>query len=441
MRSGASAFLIAVLAFSLIRSSEAAASKVLYLGDSMSMGAFGKTLDEKMRSEELEVHTYVAGGASPYYWLSRYDPISCSIGYWEKTPAMEKRVGYIRAVPKVEELVEKCKPDVVVVQTGVNLYASLRSKRRTKEENVKLVESLIIDMCRAVHSTGAFSYWITPPASHPKRFPSDLQEELTSIMKRVVGGMGGRVFESAEVTNWTASYPSHSDGVHYGPDESTDWAAKVADDFTGFVSHLDSYPKPSVVVSVSLPTDVTEAEQPRPVVAAKIIGMPDPAPEPKETVGMAEPEVTVGSTSKVPASSETASTQVGAPRTTEESKVAAPGNLDLAETKASDEVQVKLKLLKKSQINHLNEVIYSSAFGLFEYEVEEVLAGTYPHKTLRIAHMIVLNKEFTGPNRFTPGKSYHLTLVKMDKYPSLQRIQMVDQLELDLDLPIYVCKF
>ncbi|MEM1297300.1 MAG: hypothetical protein AAGH89_18190, partial [Verrucomicrobiota bacterium] len=231
MRSSVQTTLIIALFFVSASLAQAAQSKVLYLGDSLSMGAFGRTLDANMRSEKLEVYTYVAGGASPYYWLSRYEPISCSIGYWEKTPTLEKRVGYIREVPKVESLLDSYKPDVVVVQTGVNLYATLRSKRREKADNIKVVETLIMDMCRAVHSKGAHSYWITPPESHPKRFPSDLQQELTKIMKRVVGGLGGKVFESAEVTHWTAEYPSGSDGIHYGPDQSIDWASKVTVDF------------------------------------------------------------------------------------------------------------------------------------------------------------------------------------------------------------------
>ncbi|MEM1296090.1 MAG: hypothetical protein AAGH89_12055, partial [Verrucomicrobiota bacterium] len=135
------------------------------------------------------------------------------------------------------------------------------------------------------------------------------------------------------------------------------------------------------------------------------------------------------------------SEQSGMKSTKKEEVVEVPGNLDLPEVEASEEIQVRLKLVQKSQIEHLNEVMYSSAFGLYEYEVEEVYKGNYPHKTLRLAHMIVLNKKFTGPNKFEPGDVYHLTLVMMKKYPSLQRVQMVDQLDLNLDLPIYICKF
>ena len=66
-------------------------TSILYLGDSMSMGAFGKEFDIKMREAGFDVYTYVAGGATPYYWLSRYEPIASDIGFWEKTPTVNRR--------------------------------------------------------------------------------------------------------------------------------------------------------------------------------------------------------------------------------------------------------------------------------------------------------------------------------------------------------------
>lgn len=47
-------------------------SRILYLGDSLSIGAFGKTWDHSMRSLGFQIHTVVAGGASSYYWLKIY---------------------------------------------------------------------------------------------------------------------------------------------------------------------------------------------------------------------------------------------------------------------------------------------------------------------------------------------------------------------------------
>ena len=138
-------------------------TSVLYLGDSMSMGAFGNAFDLKLREAGFEVYTYVAGGATPYYWLSRYEPVASDIGFWEKTPAVNRRQKVIKEVPKVESLVEDWNPDIVVIQTGTNLYSSLRSKRREKSDNIAVVEGLCRDMAKAAVSGGCLLYTSPSP--------------------------------------------------------------------------------------------------------------------------------------------------------------------------------------------------------------------------------------------------------------------------------------
>ena len=76
--------LIAVITLGISSKGAFAADKVLYLGDSLSMGAFGTTIDENLRSAGFDVHTVVAGGASPYYWLKAYQPLPCTIGFLGK---------------------------------------------------------------------------------------------------------------------------------------------------------------------------------------------------------------------------------------------------------------------------------------------------------------------------------------------------------------------
>jgi lysophospholipase L1-like esterase len=205
---------------------------VLFLGDSFSMGAFGKTFDQTLRNAGFEVYTSIAGGGTPYYWLNDYSPVSINIGYWERTPDAQRRLSSIGAVPKVEALMAKWDPDIVVVQTGTNLYSTLRSKRRSKEANVQEVESLISKMGRSVTSGGQRRcYWITPPDAHPGRYPPELQSEMLQIMRRA-GGRYGRVFDSYAVTEFTEDYPP-SDGIHLGPSDARRWGERAARDFVG----------------------------------------------------------------------------------------------------------------------------------------------------------------------------------------------------------------
>ena len=67
-------FFFSILIFGPVQAEK---TRVLYLGDSLSMGAFGKTLDSGLRNQGMEVYTVVAGGASPYYWLKAYQPLPC----------------------------------------------------------------------------------------------------------------------------------------------------------------------------------------------------------------------------------------------------------------------------------------------------------------------------------------------------------------------------
>lgn len=213
-----------------LRSGGPSKGRVLFLGDSFSIGAFGRTFDQSLRDAGYEVYTSIAGGGTPYYWLREFPPVSINISYWERTPNTERRLSSIGAVPKVETLMEKWRPDIVVVQSGTNLYAPLRSSRHSKEYNIQKVESLITKMCRAIASQGdAQCYWITPPDASTNKYPRELQEEMLRTIKRGVGGYG-RVFNSYAVTSYPQSQPS-SDGIHLAPTEATQWAKRAANNF------------------------------------------------------------------------------------------------------------------------------------------------------------------------------------------------------------------
>ncbi|MDF1826147.1 MAG: hypothetical protein P1U68_15985 [Verrucomicrobiales bacterium] len=359
----------------------ARASRILYLGDSLSIGEFGQTFDHSLRSSGFEVHTVVAGGASPYYWLKSYQSLPCTIGFWEKSPSSERRVGYVRAVPKLEDLLASHTPNVVVVQTGINLYATLRSKRRTKEENVAEVRSLIEQMCYSIAKSGAISYWVLPPHSHEQRYPKSLQEDLASIMRGVVDRYEGKVFESQKVTRFIDPYPA-TDGIHYGPEEARGWAEKVSTHFNRFMEVAPVAQAPKIVRALPIQT---------PTVASPAGGF------------SALKTNSVASTSL-------------------------------------EELDVVLKLVEKSEIQSLNELPYANALGLYEYEVLEDRLGNYPHDRIRVAHGIVFGRKYTGAALREIGSSIAMRVVPLSKYKTLATWEMVDDLRFNQELPIYTPK-
>ncbi len=349
------------------------AKRILYLGDSMSMGAFGRTFDTRLREAGFSVYTYVAGGATPYYWLSRYDPIPSNIGFWHKSPEEDMRIRSIDKVPKVEGLIKDCAPDIVVVQTGTNLYASLVSKRRTREGNVQEVEGLCRNMAKATTRDGIQCYWIAPPSSHPERYPVDLQQEMENLMKRVVGEYG-RVFDSRRVTEYIDPYPQN-DGIHYGPTEARQWAGHVADDFVNYVKGKGIAQLPPVQ------DDLPDMPVNRGV---------DPS--------LVAPEIDWG------------------------------------------ELDVTIHLKIKTNLPPKSIVTYKSCLVLYEYEVIEVHSGFYPFDTIRLAHYGVLNRKATAKARYNVGAERSWQIVPLASYPSMLRLQMVDDLKEDFNKPIYVIK-
>lgn len=349
------------------------ADRILYLGDSMSMGAFGRTFDSRLREAGFAVYTYVAGGATPYYWLSRYEGIPSDIGFWHKSPHEDKRLKAINEVPKVENLIKSCNPDIVVVQTGTNLYASLVSKRRTRAGNVEEVEELCRNMAKAATKDGIRCYWIAPPSSHPERYPVGLQQEMADLMKRVVGEYG-RVFDSRRVTEYIDPYPK-TDGIHYGPTEARQWAKDVANDFVNYAG--------------------------------------------RDGIAYLTPH------------------QVGLPNVSVKRETAP--SVDRGDINWG-EIDVTIRLKTKTNLPPKSIVTYKSCLILYEYEVIEVHSGYYPYATIRVAHYGVLNRKATAKARYNIGVVRPWQMIPLARYPSMVRLQMVDDLMTDFNKPIYVIK-
>ena len=438
------------------------------------MGAFGRSFDGELREDGFKVYTYAAGGASPYYWLSSYEPIPSSIGFWKRTPTTNQRLGYIRAVPKIEPLIDACKPDFVVVQTGVNLYAALRSKRRPKEQNIAEVKRLIDGMCEAIHSRGARSFWVLPPSSHEDRYPVSLQKELAAIMKEVILKHEGGLFQSLNYTKFVDPYPA-TDGIHYGPEESEEWAVKVVGSFREFSkvtpAMLTSNQPPRarpVEIPALKPSSKKSTDAPTPYVGTKP-EVPD-LPKPKASKKDDDKAVELAANSPQEKMQGDAATRQAADSPPDKTTDDAAGNkksaadsppkpadtavadstrpedapakeaMTLAEVPADAEYNLDLRLVAKSEIKNINEVTYSSALGVFEYEVVRSVAGGYTGKRIRIAHGIVLNRKLTRANNREIGDRISMTVVPLTRYPAIQRWQTVDDLRPNFEMPLFVPK-
>ncbi len=386
-----------------------AATRVLYLGDSFSKGPFGTTLDAAMRAGGLEVYTSVTGGASLYDWLPDFGGTSSDIGYWEKTPKSERRVGYIGRVPKIDELVARWKPNVVVIQGGTNMYSVLTSKRRSAEQNEAELRRLyrrVGDICR---SGGAKVYWITPATAHPQRFAPDLQMQMRRVLTDIFSDYG-RVFDSYAVTRFTEPYPG-SDGIHYGPTEASAWARLAGRDVVAWAKGAAprSAPKPrrSFFDLFRRKSKDNAAATPEPERKTA-------APARAERTERTEPAVTVRRAAPVEA------TPV----------MAAP----------PDEIEVDVQLLAKSQLTNLSDIAYKHCMGVFEYKVLAVKRGKVPEDHIFVSHLIVMNKQYTSASALEVGSRLALTLVPIERYPNILKMESVDDVTQDSGAVLWVPK-
>lgn len=403
-----------------------AVTRVLFMGDSFSKGPFGRNLDSQMREAGLEVYTSVAGGASAYDWLPEFGSTSCDIGYWEKTPKKEFRVTYISRVPKINELVDRWKPNVVVIQGGTNMYSVLTSKRRPKEGNIAELERLLHRIGRIVNDSGAKLYWITPASAHPRRFSPALQAEMRSILKRV-GSQYGQVYDSYAITRFTDPYPG-TDGIHYGPTEATAWSRQVAKSLISYCG------RPDGGRTASRASDTPRTKEARPGGSKgrnfwDIFRRNGKGADAKEDT----PPAPARSRTEPPATPPAAAAPSITIRRAQSVGEAAPAA-------SATSLQVEVALRKKSGIRNLSEITYRSALGIFEYDVIRVIRGTYTPKTIRISHLIVMNNRYTSIIDRPLGSTMTLEVELLSKYPNLEKLQTVDDLDPAYDLNIYVPK-
>jgi len=424
-----------------------AATKVLYLGDSFSKGAFGRTLDAQMRVAGLEVYTSVTGGASAYDWLPEFGPTSTNIGYWEKTPQEEFRVTQLAQVPKLDELVERWKPNLVVIQGGTNMYSVLTSKRRSKEENAAEFERLLHRMGQIVASAGARLYWVTPATAHPQRFSEELQAEMRERLVRVVSRYG-RVFDSYAVTRFTDPYPG-TDGIHYGPTEAAAWSQLVAKDVLAYAGMdrsarglaavrrqaAPAAPAPAAVAAAPVSAADQEAQAAQAVQAAPA---GQAAPVAGDSAGRRRGFWRIFRRGRVAERDDGRAGVGGEVRRAE--LVASGAAVSGAGEAGEGSLEVEVVLTRKSAIQNLAVVTYRSALGVFEYEVVAVRRGEYASRTMRLAHLIVMNNRYTSINERPLGFRMRLEVERLSLYPNLEKIQTVDDLEPAYELPLFVPK-
>ncbi|MEN3370884.1 MAG: hypothetical protein V7609_3027 [Verrucomicrobiota bacterium] len=219
--------------------------KVLILGDSLALCGFGKRLDDRFREDPriASVFTYLACGTNPLSWLKDrpYTNIQTHCGFVsiesigpDSATQVEDVYGMRRGhtpgahpVPKLEDLLATHRPDILIMQTGTNLF-DLFPDRKTVIPNrhgPALRSYFVPFITKAVRTPSNLRkiYWVASPTSG--RVSKEIQEFVIAQTRADIGHIAD-VIDSRTLV----PYPYHHmepDKEHFIGADMDLWADKV----------------------------------------------------------------------------------------------------------------------------------------------------------------------------------------------------------------------
>ena len=219
---------------------------VLILGDSLSLCGFGKRLDKKFRADPRvkSVFTYCTCGTNPLSWLKEkpYAHVQTHCGYWsiESLPdshgikELEDVYGMTRGhhpksypVPKLEDLLAAIQPDILVMQTGANLFGLFSGRKDVKPDHdaPTLRKYLVPFVEKAITPPSKLRkiYWVAPPTSG--RVSGEVQEFMLKQTQNDIGGVT-HVIDSRKLVAYPYKH-MEPDKEHFIGEDMDMWTDKV----------------------------------------------------------------------------------------------------------------------------------------------------------------------------------------------------------------------
>lgn len=226
----------------------------------MALCGFGKRLDQDFRDAgAAAVATYMACGTNPLSWtrIGNNALAKTSCGFWKietgpggRSVSFTDVYGMTRGhrparypVPKIEDLLEQCHPEILIVQLGNNLFDALKGRQESAQGAV--LDPFINPFLHIALPSVKRLYWVTPPVSG--NIPKSTQDTLVARL-RGHEGESLRVIDSRDLL----TYPYHGlqpDKQHFEGRDMTLWADRV---FDWIVKDLEKSPLASTTsVAVS----------------------------------------------------------------------------------------------------------------------------------------------------------------------------------------------
>jgi len=386
----------APLRISAARADDPQKVKVLILGDSLALCGFGKRLDERFRNDPRveATYTYMACGTNPLSWLKQkpYTAIKSPCGFWSIEPrgdsnepkemqdtygTKKNQAPKAHLVPKLEDLIATVKPDVLVIQTGSNLFGLFPDTKtvRPAQHGPALKKYLgpFREITTSPPSTLRKVYYVNPPVSG--RVAKEVQDFVYEQTRSSLAP-AATVIDSRKLL----TYPYKNmdpDKEHFLGEEMTLWADKVFDIVQNDLSAEPVAQMRPLSVAFGTPA---RAELAKPEVARRA----EPA-APAATAARAEAVVP----------------QVAQP------PVQAPAK--------QEAIQVNARLMFKSKPMPVRELLpYQESLVGYVYEIEKVLRGRYDERHVLVMHPAHVALKEQKLDKFKIGKRYKLRLDRME---------------------------
>jgi len=170
--------------------------RVMLIGDSHSVGPFGRHLDFLLRKEGYIVHTAASCGSTLKNWITGK---STNCGFFSKNIKGEVIEYNTGQTPLLKNIFDEVKPNILLIEMGAN-YQYYTFEKQIQEEirSVLKFYAPMVDRC----------IWVTHPDS--RKYPEQRLKLALLISETVLPFC--EVFHSYEVTK----YPSKGgDGIHY----------------------------------------------------------------------------------------------------------------------------------------------------------------------------------------------------------------------------------
>jgi hypothetical protein len=352
---------------------------VLILGDSLALCGFGKRLDERVRESPLTkgTFTYLACGTTPLSWLKDrpYTHIQTHCGFvsmeslgggmmTEVNDVYGQTRGHVpgsHPVPKLEDLLAKLQPDILIMQTGTNLFDLFPDHKNVNpnRHGPALHSYLVPFINKAIQTPSNLRkiYWVASPTSG--RVSKEIQDFVLQQTRADVGHVA-TVIDSRTLV----AYPYHHmepDKEHFLGADMDQWADKVFD--------IVEHDLTSQAIASLKPLSQTEvaqapATQP-PVTQSTPLPMPTPTPpaeKPKEKM-----------------------------------------------------LVVKAKLIAKTQPVPVNEFLPYQEFLVGHlYEVTRVIAGEYSETQILVMHPAYIKLKEQRLGKWKIGRTYKLQLHELE---------------------------